>query len=340
MAFEEVIERQRREAEAIGPEKRAINLLCNDAPCYTLETILPVANIGWELRRIPAEERPAKIEEVHRLLAAVKRKSDAPERIYLWPEGKIPTLTEYTDEKDYRFNHGPSFAPYMFALLIPEDQTPKGAVVVCPGGDHGSCVLSEGYQTCLDLNALGYQCFLLLNRPNHNPWSAQEAGADASRAIRMVRANAAKYRISPDKVAYAGFSNGGLTGDACIQYYSGEQTVKETFPDYELDEYDSYYGAPDAFLCVYGPRFDGAPYDYSRVKYPPTFFAVGREDPAMKNLNYMVPSLLAHDVPVEVHTFAGVPHGQAGIRITGAKPFANFDLWVTLADAFLTDLWK
>ncbi len=340
MAFEEIVELQRQAALGFGPDKRKAVPLWEDAPCYKLETLLPLAALSREIRVTPVEERPAKVEEFRKLLAKVERKPDAPERIYLWPEGIIPTLTDYTDKEDYRFNHEPSFAPYMFALLIPEDRTPKGAVVVCAGGDHGEAVITEGYQTCLDLNALGYQCFLLLNRPNHNPWSAQEAGADASRAIRMIRANAGKYRISPDKVAYAGFSNGGLTGDACIQYYSGEQTVKDSFPDYEPDEYDSFYGAPDAFLCVYGPRFDGAPYDYSKVKYPPTFFAVGREDSAMKNLNYMVPSLLANDIPVEVHTFAGVPHGVAGIRITGAKPFANFELWLPLADAFLTDLWK
>ena len=80
--------------------------------------------------------------------------------------------------------------------------------------------------------------------------------------------------------------------------------------------------------------------DHTVSIYPPVFIAVGRDDFAMANLDHYVAELKDAKVPVEVHTFAGVPHGVTGIRITGAKPFANFELWLPLADAFLTDLWK
>lgn len=59
----------------------------------------------------------------------------------------------------------------------------------------------------------------------------------------------------------------------------------------------------------------------------------------MDNLHATYPDLIAHGVPVEVHTFAGTPHGKAGIRIVdGAVNFPNFELWRPLADAFLQDV--
>ena len=70
------------------------------------------------------------------------------------------------------------------------------------------------------------------------------------------------------------------------------------------------------------------------------FFAVGRLDVGMENLHALYPDLLARGVPLEVHTFAGHPHGYAGWKIMDGVGFPNFDLWVTHADAFLRDVFK
>ena len=59
----------------------------------------------------------------------------------------------------------------------------------------------------------------------------------------------------------------------------------------------------------------------------------------MNNLEYVVPDLRAHGVSVEVHTYAGVPHGQAGVKYLGTPcAYPNFDTWELLADAFLMDI--
>ena len=66
-----------------------------------------------------------------------------------------------------------------------------------------------------------------------------------------------------------------------------------------------------------------------------------REDAAMDNLRYVYPDLKAHGVEVEVHTFAGVPHGMAGDKVfTGRVDYPNFELWIPLADAFMQDVYK
>ncbi|MCM1026448.1 MAG: hypothetical protein NC432_08415 [Roseburia sp.] len=311
----------------------------DDAPCYPTEELTRLFRLERDFReQEDLSVREGIVEEYRRILEALRKIPEAPEKVWLWPEGKMPEKTAYTENPEGRYNHDPGYRPYLFEMLVPEDVSPKGAIVVCAGGDHGEASFHEGYFSCLDLNRLGYQCFLLLNRVNMCPWSREECGADAARAIRLVRANAEKYRISLNRVAFAGFSNGGLTGEACIEGYSGSHTVREHFPDYEPDGLDGYKGAPDAFLCVYGPRFVGAPFCYEGVEYPPVFFAVGREDSALQNLDATYPDLLKAGVKVEIHTFAGVPHGQAGMQHLGEERFGNFQLWLPLADAFLQDV--
>ena len=312
-----------------------------DGPCYETEKLVKLHGLNYSLHGIRDEEQIRKVlAEMTGLMDSLERLPDAPEKIYLWDENEMPSLGKYTDNSELKYNHDPEFRPYMYEIPVPENVTPKGAVVVCAGADHGDCTLGEGYQSSLDLRDRGYQCFLLLNRPNNCPYDGREAGADASRAIQIVRRNAAKYRIDENRVAFAGFSNGGLTAEACVQYYSGTQKIKTHFPSYVPCEYDKYYGAPDAILCIYGPRFRDAKFDYTNVVYPPTFFAVGRDDFAMNNLNYTYPDLLAHHVEVEVHTFSGVPHGQAGVKIYGNHKYSHFDLWVQLADVFMQNIYS
>ena len=115
--------------------------------------------------------------------------------------------------------------------------------------------------------------------------------------------------------------------------------MTDWYPDYTPDALDEVYGAPDAFLCIYGPRHAGTPFDYEKVAYPPTFYAVGREDFALQNLYQLLPLQIEHGVEVEIHTFAGVPHGQAGNRlVVGKNLYPNFELWLPLADAFIQNV--
>lgn len=312
-----------------------------DAPCYPAEKLVKLHG----MRRAMLEEKdPARQEqlagEYNAFMDGMEKLPNAPERIYLWPEGNMPASGDYLENPNLRYNHDPEFRPYMFEFLLPGDVTPKGAVILCAGGDHGDCVIHEAYQSCLDFNRLGYQCFMLLNRTNMMPYTGQECGADVARLVRMIRKNAAGYRIGEDQVAFAGFSNGGLTGEECIRYYSGSRSVKDYFPEYVPDELDDYPGAPDAFLCIYGPRFAGREIDYAGVVYPPVFFAVGMEDAALDNLHWVYRDLLDHGIRAEVHTFTGVPHGQAGVTLFGNYDYPNFELWLPLADAFMQRIYS
>ena len=312
-----------------------------DIPRYPAKDLVKLHGLRRELiqEKDPVRQESLLISFIQ-AMNGLEEIDNPPERIYLWPEGSMPESRRYTENPGLRYQHDPDFRPYFYEFLIPREEAPKGAVILCAGGDHGDCVIHEAYQSCLDLNRLGYQCFMLLNRTNHMPYLGTECGADAARAVRLIRANAEKYRIEPDRVAFAGISNGGLTGEECIRYYSGTKKVSDYFPEYREDAFDAFYGAPDVFLCVYGPRWEGEKIDYEGVVYPPTLFAVGMDDKALDNLHYVYRDLLEHGIRAEVHTFWGVPHGQAGVSIFGNRDYANFDQWLTLSDAFMQKVYQ
>jgi len=339
LRMEEAAKKRAAITLAMGHKKVEAAGIMDDILCYDEAEVVKLAKLEMAIGACEDEaKRTEMIAEYHGMIDSMKKKPDAPEKIYLWKEGNMPADTDYTDNSSFRFSHDPDYRPYLYEMLLPEDVTPKGAIVVCAGGDHGEATVHEGYRVAQDMNALGYQCILLLNRTNRCPWTKLDAGADAARAVRYARKNAGRLRIDPNRVAFAGFSNGGLTGEDCIEYFSGKKTVKDYFPDYVPDELDDYSGRPDAFLCVYGPRQVGMDFDWEDVDYPPTIICVGRKDNAMKNLDYVYPDLAAHGVTVEIHTFAGTPHGQAGSRLYGIS-YPNFDLWETLADSFMMDVY-
>ena len=327
---------------------RKMTELYNDSPIYDPEELFGIYRIHHEL--IMAEREGRVDDDWHRkvkafaaLSDALKPRKDAPEKIVLWPEGVLPER----DIDHSRLRYDLSLKPYMYAIPFPKDRTPKGAVLCVAGGSHGRAVVYEGFGSALLLTKQGYQTFVIHNRINTVDFETREkindveSGTDVSRAIRWIRAHAGEYRIPEGKVAAAGFSNGGLTIENCIRYFSGTGKMTDYYPDYQPDRLDEYYGSPDGFLCIYGPRFNGDEFDYTGVVYPPTFYAVGREDSAMENLNYVYFQQLKHGVPVEIHTFAGTPHGKAGYGLISEKEdHPNFDLWVELADYFLQDAWK
>ncbi len=339
---EAMMTKQAERRKDFAPAEHPAIPLYENAPKYEAEKLTALQKLGVKiLDTDDRNERLFLIGQFESLRDSIREIPVHPEPVPLWPEGVLPSITDYTDNSDLRWNHDPDFIPFLYELLVPEDVTPKGLVVFVAGGDHGNAMYHEAYGSCLDFIEMGYQTILLGNRTNGCPWKGEDAAADASRAIRYARANAERLRIDPDRIALAGFSNGGLTGENVIQYFSGSKKMTDIYRDYIPDELDGYYGAPDAFICVYGPRYEGAPFDWDGVVYPPVFFAIGREDGALDNFNYVYPQLLEHGVKVEIHTFAGTPHGQAGAKLLdGYYKYPNFQMWVPLADYFLMDAFK
>lgn len=106
-------------------------------------------------------------------------------------------------------------------VFEPDNSIRNGAaVIICPGGSY--CYLGmkhEGYQVAQWLNSLGFTAFVLRYRVgiygNHFPSEIQ----DLQRTIEIVRENADKWKINPDKVGVMGFSAGGHLVGTASEYY-------------------------------------------------------------------------------------------------------------------------
>jgi len=135
----------------------------------------------------------------------------------LWPQAAPGALGNAPEDI-------PSITPY----LVPEGRGTGTAVVVCPGGGYG--VLSwdkEGDQIARWLNSLRVAAFVLKYRLGPRYHHPIELG-DAQRAIRTVRARAAEFRVSPDRIGIMGFSAGGhLASTAGTHFDSGDPAAAD-----------------------------------------------------------------------------------------------------------------
>ena len=104
-------------------------------------------------------------------------------------------------------------------VFLPEKPNNSGiSVIICPGGSYYWLDMNnEGFSVAKYLNKHGITAFVLKYRTamrnNHHPAMIQ----DLERAMQIVKTNADKYGISPEKIGVMGFSAGGhLAGTAAI----------------------------------------------------------------------------------------------------------------------------
>lgn len=132
------------------------------------------------------------------------------------------------------------------AAFIPEGGGNGAAVLVLPGGGFGYVVPDlEGSETAAFLNPLGISVFVL----NYRTKLGNEADQwrrplqDSQRAIRFLRANAAKWKLDPAKIGLLAFSAGGQVGAIHIGEF-GDAYEK-------TDVVDEQSSRPDFAMLVY-----------------------------------------------------------------------------------------
>ena len=133
------------------------------------------------------------------------------------------------------------FSPYLDIHLL-ETADPVGAVVIFPGGGYAGRANHEGAPIAEFYNRKGMHAFVVQYRvaPHRHPAPL----ADALRAVRIVRNNADKWKIIPDKIATLGFSAGGHLA-ACTGVHF--DLVKKE----DIDLLDNISPRPDALILCY-----------------------------------------------------------------------------------------
>jgi len=231
------------------------------------------------------------------------------------------------------------------------------AVIIAPGGSYvGLAADLEGREVADWFAARGITAFVLRYRLG-DKYPYPIPLEDAQRAVRWVRANAAKYGISPEKIGMMGFSAGGHLA-------AMESVSAETADANATDEVDRASSKPNFVVLGYPWLNAMVPNTsdlitycstratvhvvseekckefatkYNPVKFvsaqtPPTFLYITSDDKTVDvqaSIDYFE-ALRAVKVPVEFHSFA---HGSHGSGLGSGDP--ALDLWPTLLDAWL-----
>ena len=137
------------------------------------------------------------------------------QKIFPLYQGAVPNSKPYETQELVRPDSSVARVsiPSLTVFLPSEEKANGIAVIICPGGGYGGLVMKrEGYDVARELNKTGVAGIVLKYRlPNDSSMVDKSIGPlqDAQQAIRIVRQNAAKWHIHPDKVGIMGFSAGG-----------------------------------------------------------------------------------------------------------------------------------
>ena len=207
-------------------------------------------------------------------------------------------------------------------LYRPVKKTTDSLMLIFPGGGYGILAAEhEGTKVAEYLNSKGVTAavihYRVPRRSGHEKhWAAWQ---DAQRAVRLARANAGKFGISPDKIGCMGFSAG---GHLTLMTATSSQT-----PAYEaIDELDKIschvnFAAPVYPAYVLEDGKDGGNKEKGNhspmvtdftfdAQTPPMCFIHGDSDgiSAMGSVA-VYHKLRTMNIPAELHIYAKVGHG-------------------------------
>jgi acetyl esterase/lipase len=251
----------------------------------------------------------------------------------LWKDN-IPNSTNVEVEESNTGSHKYVIPKPEMAVYLPSERNTSGqAVLVIPGGGyHAIAYTWEGTDVAKWLNANGIVAAVLKYRlPNDttsNIVRYKSPLLDASRAIRIIKANAEKWNIDKNNIGVMGFSAGGHIASTLGTHFNQEKNRN--------DKIDSLSSRPDFMVLMYpvitmsgkskhkgstknllgeNPSEELLDY-YSNEKHvasdtPPTFLVHSSDDRSVpvKNSLLFYEALIKNNVSAEMHIYKKGGHG-------------------------------
>lgn len=210
---------------------------------------------------------------------------------------------------------------------------PNGdAVLVAAGGGYKRIEIGlEALPAATWLNNRNITAFVLRYRLPGEGWAAGPLAPlqDAQRALRLIRANADRFRIDPKRLGVLGFSAGG--------HLLGLAAARSTFAFYPAaDEIDAFPARPAFAALIYPIITLEPPYDHTTTRrvlvgdhptpeasatwsvetnvhgdYPPVFLVQAENDTISNPANTLIMQAACEraGVPVELHRLTSGGHG-------------------------------
>lgn len=236
------------------------------------------------------------------LLAVAPAVAQRTFELNLWPHGAPVASQDPTDTAKV----------YVF---LPEKPTGR-AVLICPGGGYGSLAMAkEGTDWAGFLNNMGIAAIVLKYRMPHGV--KEVAIGDAEEAMKLIRRNAANWKINRHDVGIMGFSAGGHLASTLATHSRGD--AKPNFqilfyPVITMDPAFTHKGSHDNLLGKDASKKDEHLYSndlqVSRVT-PRAWIALSDDDQVVvpaNGVNYYM-ELYRHDVPASLHVYPSGGHG-------------------------------
>lgn len=271
----------------------------------------------------------------------------AQQKITVWPKGEMPNSKglklNIIEEKQGRITQIQEAE--LFAFLPAKEERKPMAVIVIPGGGYRHLTYDlGGYSYAKWLNTLGISAFVLNYRlPTSPDLKQMEIGPlqDIQAAIKLIRKNAAQYRISADQIGVLGTSAGGhlaaMASNISTDYteLKGDWLNYSTVPDFailvspviDLGEF-AHKGSRDNLLGENTSQQKISEYSMqNRVteKTPPTILFHAQNDNAVPVINSILyyEAMIKNKVKGALFIF---PEGEHSIGISNKTE--------------LTDNWK
>jgi acetyl esterase/lipase len=226
----------------------------------------------------------------------------------------------------------PTLTPYLPAA----DKASGTAIVVCPGGGYGGLAGHEGDGYATWLSDQGVACFVLKYRLGSKGYRHPVMMHDVQRAIRTVRAGAAKWSIDPKRIGVMGSSAGGHLATTAVTHFDAGKADA-------TDEIERASCRPDFGVICYGviSMENGVTHGGSKTNLlgkepdpalvellsndkqvtkdtPPCFVWSTGEDKAVlpENSFRFIQALRTHNIAYDFHIYQ---KGGHGIGLSGGK---------------------
>ncbi|MGI8905380.1 MAG: alpha/beta hydrolase [Candidatus Sumerlaeaceae bacterium] len=262
--------------------------------------------------------------------AAAAHADESATTLYLWPndkESSVPAEQQLPSRGGDIVRVTSVTQPSITLYRAPATATLTPGILICPGGGYKHLAVNiEGSEVAQWLNSIGITAAVLkYTVPENRPSAFQ----DAQRALRLLRSNAADWKIDASRIGVLGFSAGGHLA-ARLSTHFGEQVYPPA------DDADKQSCRPDFTVLIYPAYLANERYELAdevtvTSATPPAFIVQTEDDRkyVASSLGYAI-ALHNANVPAELHLYSTGGHGY------GLRPSSHaVSQWPRLCESWL-----